>query len=421
LPSRVARGTPAAASGTVIDPRGNGPVRKRPSRGPGFVPQMLWARRRSRGILVQVVVLIALLLLAGWFAANVARNLSLLGVDTGYGFLAEPAGYDINQALIDYDSTSPHWRAALVGLLNTLLVSLCGIVLATVVGFAAGVMRLSRNWPVRTLMSAYVEFARNVPVLLHILLWYGLIIHTLPHPRQAAEPFDDIFLTNRGIYLPEPVPEPGLSLVLVALALGILATLLYREYARRFRLRTGRPLPVLWPGLLLVVAVPSVVFLVAGRPLSLSPPELGGFNFEGGVVLRPEFTALWLGLSLYTAAFIAENVRGGIQSIDRGQVDAAHALGLRGMAVMRLVILPQALRVIVPPLISQYLNLIKNSSLAIAIGYMDLVATIGGISLNQTGRALECMSIVLAVYLLISLSVSTLMNWYNRRTALVER
>lgn len=381
---------------------------------------MLWSRRRVRGALLQTLVLIVLLLLAGWLTANLAQNLRLLGVDTGYGFLTEPAGYDINQTLIGYDATSPHWRAGLVGLLNTLLVSACGIVLATLIGFTAGVLRLSRNLPVNRLMSAYVEFARNVPVLLHILLWHGLIIHSLPHPRRAVEPVANVFLTNRGVYVPEPVPEPGFGLVLAVLIAGIGAALFYRRYAANLRLRAGHGLPVMWPVAVLVLVAPLAAFFAAGRPVSLEPPELGGFNFQGGIALKPEFAALWLGLSLYTAAFIAENVRAGIQSIDRGQVDAARALGLRGPAIMRLVILPQALRVIVPPLISQYLNLIKNSSLAIAVGYMDLVATIGGISLNQTGRALECMSIVLAVYLVISLAVSALMNWYNRRTALVE-
>ncbi len=388
--------------------------------GARFLPQSLWPRRRTRATVVQILAVIGLLLLAGWLAVNLAQNLRLLGIEPGYGFLADPAGYDISQTLIDYDATSPHWRAGLVGLLNTLLVSICGIVLATVVGFTAGVLRLSPNWLVKRLMSAYVEFARNVPVLLHILLWHGLLIHALPHPRRASEPLDGVFLTNRGIYLPEPVPGSGFGLALGALAAGIAAAIVYRRWARSRLFRTGRPLPMVWPSIALVLVLPVLGFLAAGRPVSWQLPELAGFNFRGGLALRPEFAALWLGLSLYTAAFIAENVRAGIQSIDRGQVDAARALGLRGTSIMRLVILPQAMRVILPPLISQYLNLIKNSSLAIAIGYMDLVATIGGITLNQTGRALECMSIVLGVYLLISLSVSAVMNRYNRRTALVE-
>lgn len=385
-----------------------------------FLPQVLWPRRRTRATVVQILAVIGLLLLAGWLAVNLAQNLRLLGVEPGYGFLADPAGYDISQTLIDYDATSPHWRAGLVGLLNTLLVSICGIVLATLVGFTAGVLRLSPNWLVKRLMSAYVEFARNVPVLLHILLWHGLLIHSLPHPRRAAEPLDGVFLTNRGIYLPEPVPGAGFGLALGGLAAGIAAAIVYRRWARSRLFRTGRALPMVWPSIALVLILPVLGFLAAGRPVSWQLPELAGFNFRGGLAMRPEFAALWLGLSLYTAAFIAENVRAGIQSIDRGQVDAARALGLRGTSIMRLVILPQAMRVILPPLISQYLNLIKNSSLAIAIGYMDLVATIGGITLNQTGRALECMSIVLGVYLLISLSVSAVMNRYNRRTALVE-
>jgi len=385
-----------------------------------FVPQALWVQRRRRGVVLQGLVLAALLSLCGWLASNLASNLQLLGVETGYGFLAEPAGYDINQTLIDYDATRPHWVAGLAGLLNTLLVSVCGIALATVIGFVAGVLRLSRNWLVNRLMAAYVEFTRNVPVLLHILLWYGLIINTLPHPRRALEPVSSVFLSNRGIYLPAPVWESGTGWVVAALAMAVLAAWCLVRYAAARQTRTGRRLPAAAVNVLIVAGLPVAAFLLAGRPLGVEWPVFQGFNFQGGLAIKPEFAALWLGLSLYTGAFIAENVRGGIQSVDRGQLDAAHALGLKNGATMRRVVVPQALRVIVPPLISQYLNLIKNSSLAIAIGYMDLVATIGGISLNQTGRALECMSIVLAVYLVLSLLVSALMNLYNRRTALVE-
>lgn len=385
-----------------------------------FVPQSLWVQPTRRGAAYQIVVLVAVLSLAGWMVSNLLQNLRLLGVETGYGFLGEPANYDISQTLIEYRATSPHWRAGLVGLLNTLLVSVCGIALATVIGFAAGILRLSRNWLLNRLTAAYVELARNVPVLLHILFWYGLIINTLPHPRRAIEPFSSVYLTNRGVYLPEPVWQPGFGVVVAATVLAVLGAWGLARYAKARRACTGKAPPVAWFNSVLIVALALVAFLASGRPLAFEWPVFEGFNFQGGLALKPEFAALWIGLSLYTAAFIAENVRGGIQSIDRGQIDAARALGLRTGAVMRRVVLPQALRVIVPPLIGQYLNLIKNSSLAIAIGYMDLVATIGGISLNQTGRALECMSIVLGVYLVISLLVSALMNLYNRRTALVE-
>lgn len=393
-------------------------ARRAGTAGPGFVPQALWSSGARRQRAAQALVLVAVLLASGWLLSNLVQNLDLLGAEVGYGFLVQAAGYDINQTLIPYDASDAHWRAALVGLINTGLVSLCGIALATVIGFAVGVLRLSPNWPVKRLMAAYIEFTRNVPVLLHILLWHGLIINTLPHPRRASEPLANVFLTNRGIYVPEPVAQPGLWGVGVALAVALAVLALYRHRARHRGPRHRRRLR--WPVLALLLVLPAGVFLATGRPLSWSLPELGGFNFRGGMVLRPEFMALWLGLSLYSAAFIAENVRAGIQSVDHGQLDAARALGLRGGLVMRLVVIPQALRVIVPPLISQYLNLVKNSSLAIAVGYMDLVATLGGITLNQTGRALECMSIVLVVYLLISLAVSALMNRFNRRTALVE-
>lgn len=385
-----------------------------------FVPQALWVRHSRRVAMFQIGVLVGLLLLFGWLVSNLAQNLRLLGVETGYGFLSQPANYDINQTLIEYTATSPHWLAGLAGLLNTLLVSVCGIALATMIGFVAGVLRLSRNWLLNRLMAAYIEFTRNVPVLLHILLWYGLIINTLPHPRRALEPLTSVYLSNRGFYLPEPVFHPGFGLVAAALVLSVPGAWLLARYAAARRARTGKRTPIAAVNALLVVALPLGTFMFSGRPLGFEWPAFEGFNFQGGLAIKPEFAALWLGLSLYTSAFIAENVRAGIQSVDHGQVDAARALGLRGASIMRWVVLPQAMRVIVPPLIGQYLNLIKNSSLAIAIGYMDLVATIGGISLNQTGRALECMSIVLGVYLMISLSVSALMNLYNHRTALVE-
>ena len=387
----------------------------------GFKLTSLWTDKRSRGVVIQIFALVALLLFLGFIVNNTARNLELLGVETGYGFLNEPANYDINQRPIEYDSRSTHSRAMLVGLLNTGIVAVAGIVLATVLGFIAGVLRLSHNWLVSRLVYCYVEFTRNVPLVLQILLWYGLIVHSLPRPRQALEPASGFFLSNRGFALPRPIYESGFEAVVIALVVAIVGAVFFARYAKKVQEATGKIYPVFTINLGLIVLLPILVFLVAGMPITLEWPELKGFNFRGGLTIIPEFIALWFALSIYTAAFIAEIVRAGIQSVSHGQTEASFALGIKPNWTMRLVILPQALRVIIPPLISQYLNLTKNSSLAIVIGYMDIVATIGGISLNQTGRALECMSIVLSIYLLISLSISMVMNRYNKRVALVER
>jgi general L-amino acid transport system permease protein len=381
----------------------------------------LWTDKRYRGITIQILVLLGFLLFVAYIVNNTLGNLELLGVETGYGFLAEPANYDINQRLIEYDSRSSHGRAFLVGLLNTALVAITGIIMATIVGFTAGVLRLSHNWLISRLVYVYVEITRNVPLLLQILLWYGILVHSLRRPKDAYEPFSGFFLSNRGFTAPRPLFEPAMIAVVVALVVAVMGAILFTRYARRVQDQTGKIYPVFSINFGLIIGLPLVVFLLAGVPVVLEWPELKGFNFKGGITVRPEFMALWFALSFYTGSFIAENVRAGIQAVSHGQTEAASALGLRPNWTMRLVILPQALRVIIPPLISQYLNLTKNSSLAIAIGYMDIVATIGGITLNQTGRALECMSIVLSVYLAISLGISAIMNWYNKRVALVER
>ena len=388
---------------------------------PSFKLEDLWTDRRWRAITFQILALAGLFAFLSYIVSNTISNLELLGIETGYGFLNDPSSYDINQTLIEYDSRSSHGRAAIVGILNTGLVALCGIVFATLVGFTAGVLRLSHNWLVSRLVYCYVEFTRNVPLLLQILLWHGIIVHSLPRPKQALEPASGFFLSNRGFATPSPVYESGSWAILVALIVGIVGAIWFSRYATRVQAETGKHLPVVWVGFGLILGLPVLAYLASGMPISLDWPALKGFNFRGGMTITPEFLALWFALSIYTGAFIAEIVRAGIQSVSHGQTEAAHALGLRPNWTMRLVILPQALRVIIPPLISQYLNLTKNSSLAIAVGYMDIVATIGGISLNQTGRALECMSIVLAVYLAFSLLISAVMNWYNRRVALVER
>ena len=381
----------------------------------------IWTNERSRSLVIQIVALVALLVTLAWIINNTIQNFENLGVETGYGFLGHPASYDINQRLIEYSSRSTHARAAVVGFLNTVLVAVTGIIFATLLGFSIGILRLSNNWLVARLMTAYIEFTRNVPVLLHILLWYGIVVHVLPHPKQAIEPISGLFLSNRGFYLPRPVFEDFAWVIPASLVVTLVGVWLFARHARRVQEQTGRIYPVLSVSLAAIIAVPVIAYFASGMPINLDWPALKGFNYKGGIALKPEFFALWFALSIYTAAFIAEIVRSGIVAVSHGQTEASYSLGIKPGWTMRLVIIPQALRVIVPPLISQYLNLTKNSSLAIAVGYMDLTATIGRISLNQTGRALECMSIVLTVYLLISLTISAFMNWYNRRIRLVER
>ncbi|WP_172330281.1 amino acid ABC transporter permease [Mangrovicoccus sp. HB161399] len=407
----------------------------------GFQLSQLIYDTRYRSMTIQIVTLIAVLSLIFWLGANVASNLAALGKPIDFGFLGEPANYDINQMLIKYTSQDTHARAAFVGLLNTLLVAFLGCILATVVGVVVGVLRLSSNWLIARVMTIYVETFRNVPVLLWIVLAMAILIEALPQPRDfrgddpAASMFlDSVALTNRGIYMPEPLFSRSLGefsffgifdisndlLVLLAvLAAGIFAAKQIGKRADRIQNATGER-PKTWYMSLGVIAVPLIVVLVL-LGFHLGYPELKGFNFQGGIYMRNSFIALWLALSLYTAAFIAEIVRGGIMAISKGQSEAAAALGLRPSRTMRLVILPQALRVIIPPLISQYLNLTKNSSLAIGVGYMDLTGTLMGTSLNLSGRELECVMLTMLIYLAISLCISGVFNIYNQRVKLKER
>ena len=381
----------------------------------------VWRNEKSREILIQVIVLILLGWFLMWLADNVSQNFKTLGKDLSFEFLTIPAGYDINQYLIPYNNRDTHLRAAIVGLLNTGLVAICGIIIATFFGLILGVLRLSKNWLANRIAYWYVEFTRNVPILLHILLWHGIIINTLPHPRQAIGIYDVSFLSNRGFYVPKPIAETGIELVYLALVLSIIFAVLFSKYAKKLQENTGKQLPVIWINFLVILVFPTIAFFGSGNPISLSIPALKGFNFQGGLHLSPELIALTFALAIYTAAFIAEIVRAGILAIHKGQREAAESIGLKPNKVMKLVILPQARRVIIPPLTSQYLNLTKNSSLAIAIGYMDLVATLGGISLNQTGREMETMVLVLLIYLSVSLSISSFMNWYNHKVKLVDR
>ena len=381
----------------------------------------LWRHEESRAVLIQILVIFAVFGAFGWLVSNLLTNFAALNKNFGFDFLSQPAGYDINQTLIEYTNRSSHFRAAVVGLLNTFMVAVFGIVLATIMGVILGIIRLSNNWLARNVTYWYIEFTRNVPILLHILLWHGIIINTLPHPKKALSLGDVSFLTNRGFYVPEPIAEVGISVQYLAIVAAIVFAVFFSRYAKKLQSETGKQLPVLWVNLAVLALVPFVAFIASGSPVSFEYPVLKGFNFKGGMHLLPEFVALTFALAIYTAAFIAENVRAGILAIHKGQREAAEALGLRPGRVMSLVILPQARRVIIPPLTSQYLNLTKNSSLAIAIGYMDLVATLGGITLNQTGREIETMLMVMGMYLAISLSISMGMNWYNSSVKLVDR
>jgi general L-amino acid transport system permease protein len=403
--------------------------------GQGFRLSQLIYDTRYRSMTIQVVAMILMMLGFSWLVSNTIQNLQALGKDFNFGFLTQPAGYDINQRLIAYDSQSTHGRAAMVGILNTILIAFLGCVLATILGVIAGVLRLSKNWLVARLMSVYVEGFRNVPLLLWILLIFALMTESMPSPRdfRGDDPaasmvlFDTMAVTNRGVYIPavhlaNPLTENGFVnwLIIVAVfAASIFGIKQVRAWATARQEATGLR-PTTWYILLGLFFVPTaLVLMLMGAHLNY--PQLTGFNFSDGIHLRNSLIALWLALSLYTGAFIAEIVRGGILAISKGQTEAAYALGLRPSTTMNQVILPQALRVIIPPLISQYLNLTKNSSLAIAVGYMDVRSTLGGITINQTGRELEGMLLLGLFYLALSLLISTVMNIYNSSVKLKER
>jgi len=381
----------------------------------------LWYNKEARSIIIQVIAAVLIFSFFAFIINNAIVNLEKLGKDFDFTFLSQPANYDINQHLIEYTSLSTHGTAFLVGLINTLLIGVCGVISATILGFFLGVVRLSKNYLANRIAYCYVEYVRNVPLLIHILMVHAVVVHSLPTTKNSMNIGDIMFWNNRGFFVPDPTFEAGMWAVGLVLAAGIAFSFFFAKHAKKVQNETGKILPVAWVNLGAIIAAPIATYFVIGSPIEWGIPELKGFNYKGGVVVRSEFIILWLALTLYTAAFIAEIVRAGIMAVPWGQTEAAGALGLRSGRTLKLVVIPQALRVIIPPLSSQYLNLIKNSSLAIAIGYMDMVATIGGISLNQTGRAMECMAIVLVTYLIISLIISSFMNWYNKRMALVER
>jgi general L-amino acid transport system permease protein len=371
-------------------------------------------------VLYQVMVLGAVIALVAYLVRNTLENLQRQKIASGFGFLEREAGFAISESLITYTPASSYLEAILVGLLNTLYIAVFGVILATILGTIIGVARLSPNWLIARLCTIYVEMIRNVPLLLQLFLWYAIITVSLPGPRQALNPLPGVFLSNRGLKFPVPVGDPAYWVALIGFVIAIVAAVVVHRWAKARQARTGQPFPSIWTGFGLIVGLPILGWLIGGAPTALDTPALKGFNFSGGREISPEFMALLVGLVTYTAGFIAEIVRSGILAVAHGQTEAALALGLRPRQVTRLVILPQALRVIVPPMTSQYLNVTKNSSLAVAVGYPDLVS-VANTSINQTGQAIEGIAIIMAVYLSISLSISAFMNWYNKRIALVER
>ena len=376
---------------------------------------------KFRSIFFQTLVIGLFALGIFFIVQTTAYNLEKRNIATGWRFLTDPAGFDISfSPFINFKSTDTHLDVYFVGVLNTLLVSFCGCIAATILGFLVGIIRLSSNWLLVRVAYIYVEFTRNVPLLLQIILWYSILIQ-LPRVKQSLEFLDTFFISNRGIYSPRPVFENGFSYVFIAFILALVSSFFLRRWAKKRQDETGKQFPVVTSAFGMIIFVPLLLFFILGSPLSFDYPALKGFNFKGGMVIRPEFIAMFLALTIYTAAFISETVRSGILSVTKGQREASASLGLKKSWIMRLIIIPQALRVIVPPLTSQYLNLTKNSSLGIAVGYSDLVHGFGGISLNQTGQAIECMVIVMATYLTISLTISLFMNIYNRSIQFKEK
>ena len=382
----------------------------------------LWRNQEYRSVFIQIITMLVLITVLGLIGRNVATNLEIAGKDFSFGFLNYPAGYDITfQPFIPYTPTDTHFDAAIIGILNTLLVAVSGVILASILGFTMGILRLSNNWLISRLVYVFLEFTRNVPILLHILFVHSIFLYVFPVPKRALSISDTFFFSNRGILIPSPVFEDGFGFVWIVLLIAIAIVTFFVFWAKKIQNQTGKIYPVFLISLAILFCLPLFTFFVSGSPLSWEIPVLKGFNFKGGTSIKPEYLALTFALSYYTACFIAEIVRGGILAISHGQTEASNALGLRPNRTLQLVVIPQALRVIIPPLASQYLNLTKNSSLAIAIGYMDVVATIGGISLMQTGKEMETMIIVLLTYLFFSLIISAFMNWFNSRMSLVER
>lgn len=376
---------------------------------------------RVRGIVFQSLLVIVLIWFGWTIFQNTLQNMESRGITTGFDFLNNPAGFEILMTLVEYDSSHTYGRTFLVGLLNTVLVSVIGILIATVLGFVMGVARLSKNWLIAKIATVYVETLRNIPLLLQIFFWYFAVLQPLPSPRKSMSAGDAIFLNNRGLYVPEPIAGDGFTAVWIALFVGIVGAIAVSRWANKRQENTGQQFPSFLTGFGLIVGLPLIVFVAIGSPMTFEMPTQTRFNLKGGVQIIPELMALLFALSTYTAAFIAEIVRSGILAVSHGQTEAAEALGIKKSVTLRLIIIPQAMRVVIPPLTSQYLNLAKNSSLATAIGYPDIVSVFMGTTLNQTGQAVEIVAMTMAVYLTISLTLSMVMNWYNKSMSLKER
>jgi general L-amino acid transport system permease protein len=379
-----------------------------------------WLDPKKRAIMFQIGTFCLVGLLAYYLISNVLANLERQSIATGFGFLQKESAFEIGESLIPYSSANTYARALLVGALNTLKVSFVGIVVTVILGTIVGIARLSTNWLVSKTASLYIEVMQDIPVLLQLFFWYAIFYESLPSPGQALSPMPGVFLCNRGVAFAVPEANPAHFYMLIAFIVACILAFGMRHWARRRQENTGQPFPVFTVAMALVIGLPLLTWLSFGAPLKMDIPALTGFNFKGGMTVSPEFMALLLGLVLYTAAFVAEVVRAGIQSVGKGQREAAMAIGLKPSHVLNLVILPQALRVIIPPLTSQMLNLTKNSSLAVAIGYPDFVS-VANTTINQTGQSIEGVALIMAVYLVFSLSTSAFMNWYNKKAKLVER
>ncbi|GAA0776600.1 amino acid ABC transporter permease [Castellaniella ginsengisoli] len=378
-----------------------------------------WNDPATRALIYQILIL-GLVGLGVWYlSSNTLHNLAARNISTGFDFLHEEAGFAIGESMVEYSPADTYGHAVVVGLLNTLKVSVIGVIAATLFGTLLGISRLSKNWLISRLAGLYIEVMRNIPLLLQLFFWYALITEIMPGPRQALQPLPDVFISNRGFKIPW-LKGDAMDWIFGGLALAIVLIVVLAHWARRHQDATGKIFPLGRAALGLLVAVPLLAFWIGGGSLEIDRPELKGFNFQGGLNMSPEFSALLLGLVTYTSAFVGEVVRSGVQAVSQGQWEAASSIGLSRSRTLRLVILPQAMRVIIPPMTSQYLNLTKNSSLAVAIGYPDIVAVTNTI-LNQTGQAIEGIMIIMAAYLVVSLSISVFMNWYNKRIALVER
>ncbi len=377
--------------------------------------------RKVRGILFQLLTVIGLVAFLWYIGTNTVHNIEQRGIRTGFDFLTGTSGFAINDTPIAYNETYTYWRVFEVGLLNTLIISGVVIILSSILGLIIGVLRLSNNWLIAKLSSIYIDIFRNIPILLQILFWYNVVLATLPSPRKSIEIFGSIFINNRGFYVPRPALNSTTISVIVAVFLALTIIFFLNRWSNKRHEETGQEFPVLLTGIGLLIIMPIVAFFIGGADMNLSYPHLRGFNFRGGKVFYPEFLALTFALTIYTATFIAEAVRSGIEAVSKGQKEAAASIGLSGYQSLKLVVLPQAIRIAIPPTINQYLNIVKNSSLATAIGYPELVTVFAGTSLNQVGQAIEIISMTMLVYLVISLGVSALLNWINFKMKIKER